>query len=203
MKFSFLALSLPLIATALPARAQAFEHHHAIATGFAHSFVAADSGGEFNFYSIPVTYQGRYGGKIGGAFRLTALVPLLAHQGDLSFFTGEHYKSYGGLDMFVGPTLRFEAAPGWELDVALGGHFNYMRLVSDVYVEWSSATAGFGAALAVRNSFSSPLWGGVPEWGMHFDISADVADFSRNGDLSVGIQSQLALSLGLGWGTQK
>jgi hypothetical protein len=191
------ALLLSALLSAAPAAA--FEHHHALGTGYQFAHVSTDGGEGFGFHSLPVTYIGRYGPRLAGLFRFSALVPLLAVQGDVAVFPGDYYDTYGGFDVFVGPAYRVLMLPRWDMDLAVGGHFNYLRLTSDEFVEWSSATAGFGIATAGRHHFGKRLWGGRPELGVHGDLAFDMADFSREGDLSFGVQILIGVSLGLEW----
>lgn len=195
-----LAFAASLVAVSLfaPAPAAAFEHTQALSTGYDYTFVAADSGGRYQFHSLPLTYRGRFGGALAANFRLGVSWPYLAHQ-NASFYPGGSYDSAAGVEAALGPTYRLPLR-GLDLDVGAGFHFSYLRLVSDEFVEWSSATAGFGFSGALRFPVFSPVLGAQPLFGVHADLDFDVADFSRGGDLSVGVHAAIAASLGLRWG---
>ncbi len=191
-------VALAALGCLTPTPSFAFEHTHALSTGYDYQFVAADSGGRYQFHSLPLTYRGRFGGPLAASFRLGVSWPFLAHQ-DESFYPGGRYDRAGGFEAALGPTYRLPI-DALDLDVGAGFHFSYLRLVSDEFVEWSHATAGFGFSGALRFPVFSPVLGAQPLFGVHADLDFDVADFSRGGDLSVGVHAAVAASLGLRWG---
>lgn len=178
----------------------AFEHRHALGTGYHFSHVASDQERGFSFHSFPVTYVGRYGGDWAAGLRLSYFVPVHAQQASVGINPREQYDSTLGLDALLGPNYRLSLVPGWMLDVTVGVHANYLQLLSDRFVEWSSATMGLGSQVGIRHRIDTDIGGAVPELGVHGDINVDFIDFSRGGDLKVGVQTQWIATVGWSWG---
>lgn len=183
-----------------PREVHAFEHHHALGSGYHWGNISSETAGGFHLRSVPVTYLGRYGGTWAAALRMGPLFPLRARQGDLKFSPRAEYEQTEQWDAFLGASRRFSDLGGFLLDAALGAHMNYVRFRSNTYVEWSSAAAGLGLGASARRRLTTGLWGSQVEWGGSFDLSYDFIDLSRGGDLQGAVQSQSLLFVGVAWG---
>lgn len=183
-----------------PKELHAFEHHHAVGSGYHWGNISSETAGAFHLRSVPVSYLGRYGGTWAAFVRMGPLFPLRARQGERKFSPRAEYEQTEQWDAFLGVSRRFSDTLGFELDAAFGAHVNYVRFRSPTYVEWSSAALGLGLGAAARRRLATGLWGSRIEWGGSFDLSYDFIDLSRGGDLRGAVQSQTVLFLGAAWG---
>ncbi len=200
-----LHLKLLLVAASLSvclyaSRSSAFEHHHALAPSYQFTRVGTERGEPFKVHSLSFDYYGRYGGDLAGFLRMSYLVPFRARQADTRFSPLNQYQKHWGFDSILGLSSRYHLLKSWDFDFGLGAHFQYIRMVSNEYVEWSTLTVGLGTQAHARHSFGSSFLGAQPEFGLLSELDFDFIDLSHNGDLAFGFDARAAVTIGLAWG---
>ncbi|MCH2109593.1 MAG: hypothetical protein MK135_09700 [Polyangiaceae bacterium] len=180
--------------------AAAFEHQHALGPSYQYLHLRSASGSKFNLHQLGINYEGRYGGDLAGLFRATWLIPLSASQEGQTMIPLRDYSRARGVDLFLGLGTRFDIAESWKLDFGLGAHTQFIRLVSDQYVEWSTWSFGLGAVGQAYYSLPGSLWGARPEMGIRSELDFDFVDFARAGDLNLAVNAIFSTTIGLRWG---